>query len=81
MYKRILGGMCLFHELRHLYSLDKSSCNSSVVTSEQYSVSGRPLYGSEIYHTSVFPNNYGFEFISPSAICKIYQSINCTKIW
>ena len=80
MYKRILGGMCLFHELQHLYLLDKSSCNSNVVTSEQYSVSSHPLYGLEIYHASIFPNNRGFEFISPSAICKINQSINCTKI-
>ena len=34
VYKRILGEMCLFYELLHLSSLDKSSCNSSVVTSE-----------------------------------------------
>jgi hypothetical protein len=48
VYKRILGKMCLFHELRHLCSLDKSSCNSSVVTSEQYFVSDR-LYIMRLY--------------------------------
>ena len=43
VYKRILGKICLLHELRHLCSLNKSSCNNSVVTNEQYSVSDRPL--------------------------------------
>ena len=55
------SGAYLFHELWHLCSLDKSSCDNSVVINEQYSVSDCPLYGSERYHVSIFPNNCGFD--------------------
>jgi hypothetical protein len=61
VYKRIFGEMCLLHELLNLCLLDKSSCNSNVVTSELYSVSDRHWYGSERYHASVFPINCGFD--------------------
>ena len=61
MYKIIFGEMCSLHELLHLYSLDKSSCNSSVVISEQYSVFYRHWYGSERYHASVFSINCGVD--------------------
>ena len=36
-------------------------CYINVIISEQYSISYHPLYGSEKYHASVFPINYGFD--------------------